>query len=135
MKSRKILFIVIIIVLLISGCSFNKSLPKELNPSDVKEISIKNLESNEAALVLTAYENEDEISEAINRFNKYKMHEDQESGTTHPISGKITFNNDSELLFWVGVGDFITVRYGEKQYNIVNQDFNDYIEQLLYLKD
>lgn len=134
MKSRIIFFIVLIVMLLIGGCSFNTRLPKELNANDVKEISINNYESNESILILTADENEDQISEAIDRFNKYKMHEDQESGTTHPIGGKISFNDGSALSFSVGVGDFVTVRYEEKQYNIVNQDFNDYIEQLLNIE-
>ena len=109
MKIKKSIIILLILVIVIAGYLSIKRLPKELNPSDVKEISIISQPMGESTLILTAKENEIEISEIITRFNKYKLHDDQKSGTTHPIHVEVSFNDDSNLAFLVGVGDFNTV--------------------------
>lgn len=125
------IFLVLACVLMLCSCGAKNGYPKEIDAESIDEIIISNFYTD---IILTLEDNPNEIEQIVERFNQYKMHKDQKSGTTHPIHVVIVFDDNNTLTFSAGVGDFITSSYNDKQYNLVNKELNDYIEYLIDYK-
>ena len=62
---------------------------------------------------------------------RVEKHPNQNIGTTHPIHVNIKSNNNKDIGFGCGVGDFITLSYKDKQYNCISEQLNTYIYNLI----
>lgn len=129
--------LLLVIVIAIIVLTFRS--PINLNADNITEIEIAindKLPDDEEVeiddtLILNRQDDMERIETIITHLRKSKKHPDQEAGTTHPIYVSITMKDHKQIRFWVGVGDFVTLSYNEKQYNYINQELNDYIVELI----
>jgi len=138
MKNKRL---IILLVLLVAAIAFffyeiceEKILPIKLYADKIEGITISSdylSEESNKNIILDSKEDAETIAKIAEIFNKSVKHRDQGAGTTHPTCVKIKYANDKEVLFWCGVGDFITVSNGKRQYNYVNGELDEYIAKLL----
>jgi hypothetical protein len=119
--------IVILLIIIIAIFIFNiNSLPIKLDAKDVVSIEIVDLPNMETQLLLTSGIDDLFIKEIVRLFNKSEKIRD-DVGTTHPIWVKVTMKDYETVNFWWGVGGFITVGNENIQFNMKNEELNNYI--------
>lgn len=126
------------------GYYTTKEFTLNINAEDVKEIKITLLGfeistgefDNQSEIVLKSNNIDDIkiIKEFTALANNTKEHPNQDIGTTHPIRIDVLLMDSKEICIWCGIGSFITLVYDNKQYNCLNEELDEYINDIILIR-
>jgi hypothetical protein len=120
MKAHRAVLSALLAVILLCGCSAGI---EKISASDISEMTITNLETGEVESI-----GKDQFTMLADAYNGSARYRD-DVGTTHPLRADIRMDDDTVVVIWGGVGDFLGIEKEGKQYNVKSKKLGSWFDQ------